>query len=331
MQRLSTRGNDTRWLNATARLAARGRPTSRPNPAVGCLIVKDGTVVGRGWTRAGGRPHAEAAALEEAGDLAAGAIAYVTLEPCAHVSPRGPACADLLREAGVARVVVGSPDPDPRTAGEGVARLRDAGIKVDILPTPEVGDSLAGYLTRARLSRPFVTLKLAVSLDGQIATASGESQWITGEVARAHVHSRRAMHDAILVGGGTWRVDQPRLDVRLAGLEHQSPRRVLLSRGIAPDGVTVINTPSQIERLDEVQYLYVEGGAQTAGSFLAEDLVDRIELYRAPILIGKGRSALGDIGLESLADAHGRWTLTERRQLGSDSFEAYSRSRPEEN
>lgn len=212
-----------------------------------------------------------------------------------------------------------------------MARLRAAGIAVDIVKTPEVESSLAGYLTRAHLGRPFVTLKLAVSLDGQIATAAGESQWITGETARAHVHSRRAMHDSILVGGGTWRSDQPRLDVRLDGLEHQSPRRVLLSRGIAPDGVAVINTPSQIDRLGQVQYLYVEGGAQTAGSFLAEDLVDRIELYRAPILIGEGRSALGDIGLDRLADAHGRWTLTERRQLGSDSYEAYSRSRPQEN
>lgn len=328
---MPTRGNDVRWLNAAARLAARGRPVSHPNPAVGCLIVKDGNIVGRGWTRAGGRPHAEAAALGEAGDLAAGATAYVTLEPCAHVSARGPACADLLREAGVARVVIGLPDPDPRTAGEGIERLRAAGIEVDILTTPEVEASLAGYLTRAHRSRPFVTLKLAVSLDGQIANAKGESQWITGKVARAHVHSRRAMNDAILVGGGTWRADQPRLDVRLAGLEHLSPRRVLLSRGIAPDGVTIINTPSQIDRLDQAQYLYVEGGAQTAGSFLAEDLVDRIELYRAPVLIGEGRSALGDIGLESLDEAHGRWKLTERRQLGSDCFEAYSRSRQEEN
>ena len=331
MQRLPTKGSDTRWLNAAARLAARGRPVSHPNPAVGCLIVKDARVVGRGWTRAGGRPHAEAAALAEAGGEAKGATAFVTLEPCAHVSARGPACADLLREAGIARVVVGLLDPDPRTAGEGVARLRTAGIAVHIITTPEVESSLAGYLTRAHLGRPFVTLKLAVSLDGQIATAAGESQWITGEVARDHVHSRRAINDAILVGGGTWRADQPRLNVRLAGLEQHSPRRVLLSRGIAPDGVTVINTPSQIEGLDELQYLYVEGGAQTAGSFLAEDLVDRIELYRAPIVIGEGRSALGDIGLESLADAHGRWALTERRQLGSDSYEAYSRSRPEEN
>ncbi len=318
--------SDARWLDAAARLAARARPQSRPNPAVGCIIVKHGVVVGRGWTQAGGRPHAEAVALAQAGDNARGATVYVTLEPCAHRSERGPACCDALAEAGIARVVAALEDPDPRTAGQGLARLRECGIEIALLPSPAAEDSLTGYLTRARRNRPHVTLKLALSLDGCIALASGESRWITGAPARAHVHSRRAMSDAILVGGGTWRGDSPRLDVRLAGLEGRSPECwVLTSRPI--EGAQAIAAPTAITQMDGVQYLYVEGGAQTAAAFLAEDLVDRLELYRAPILIGGGAPAIGDIGLPNLATAHDRWRLAERRQLGSDTFEAYQRTR----
>ncbi|MFK4003122.1 bifunctional diaminohydroxyphosphoribosylaminopyrimidine deaminase/5-amino-6-(5-phosphoribosylamino)uracil reductase RibD [Qipengyuania sp. NPDC077563] len=317
--------SDARWLAAAARLAARGRPLSRPNPSVGCLIVKHGRVIARGWTQEGGRPHAEAMALAQAGEDASGASAYVTLEPCAHQSPRGPACSTLLAKANLARVVIGAQDPDPRTAGAGIARLEQAGIETSLLPLPAVQHSLEAYLTRARHGRPHVTLKLALSLDGCIALADGSSQWITGEHARAHVHSRRALADAILVGGGTWRQDRPRLDVRLAGLENRSPQRVLLTRGVPPDGVKVINAPAQIAGLDGVNHLYVEGGAGAAASFLKADLVDRLEIYRAPIIIGGGMPALGDIGLGTLADAHGRWQLAETRQLGSDTFTAYRR------
>ena len=318
--------NDAHWLAAAARLAARGRPLSRPNPAVGCIVVQQGKVVGRGWTQPGGRPHAEAIALAEAGDAARGATLYVTLEPCAHRSERGPACADRIAEAGPARVVVGVGDPDARTAGRGIERLRENGIAVEALGCPASRASLAGYLTRAERHRPHVTLKLATSLDGCIATPAGESRWITGEAARAHVHSRRALADAILVGGETWRADAPRLDVRLPGLEARSPQRVVLTRGVAPEGARAISAPEHIARLDGVQYLYVEGGARTAAAFLAADLVDRLELYRAPIVIGGGTPALGDIGLGSLDEAHGRWDLAERRQLGSDTFEAYERA-----
>lgn len=322
--------SDADWLDAAARLALRARPLSRPNPGVGAILIKDGKVVGRGATGNGGRPHAEALALAEAGDEAEGATAYVTLEPCAHRSERGPACADLLVEARVARVVIGVPDPDPRTAGKGATRLTDAGIEADIIDHAGSRASLAGYLARAEHGRPHVTLKLAMSLDGKIALANGESQWITGEAARAHVHSRRAMADAILVGGGTWRADKPRLDVRLAGLEDRSPQRVLLTRGVPPDGVIVINDPRQIERLEDVQYLYVEGGAGAAAAFLEHDLVDRLEIYRAPILIGEGYDAINNIGLGSLAEAHGRWRLVENRWLGSDVLEAYERAREQE-
>tara|TARA_R110002072_G_scaffold131877_5_gene271916 strand:+ start:1255 stop:2220 length:966 start_codon:yes stop_codon:yes gene_type:complete len=320
------RPSDARWLTAAARLALRGRPSSRPNPAVGALLVKGDVVVGRGWTRPGGRPHAEAIALAEAGAAARGATAYVTLEPCAHRSDRGPACADLLVEAGVARVVVGCQDPDPRTSGSGLARLRDAGIETAAIELGEVSGSLAGYLTRARLGRPHVTLKLALSLDGKIALPSGESRWITGEAARAHVHSRRALADAILVGGGTWRADRPRLDVRLPGLGGKSPEPVVLTSR-ALDGVRVIAAPRDIAGLSEAQYLYIEGGAMTAASFLAADLVDRLDIYRAPIVVGEGLPAIGDIGLTDLAGAHGRWALVERRQLGRDSYEGFVRRR----
>lgn len=318
---------DEKWLAAAARLAMRARPLSRPNPGVGCVIVKDNKLVGRGWTQPGGRPHAEAVALEDAGENVAGANIYVTLEPCAHASERGPSCTDLLLEARPNRVVIGVQDPDERTAGAGIEQLCSAGVSAELLACKHSEQSLAGYLKRAKFDRPHVTLKLALSLDGCIALANGESQWITGEASRAHVHSRRAMSDAILVGGGTWRADKPRLDVRLPGLEDRSPQRVVLTRGVAPDGVKIVNTPEQIAQLEGVQYLYVEGGAETAATFLSRDLVDRLEIYRAPILIGGGKPALGDIGLDSLANAHGRWELAERRQLGSDCFEAYQRVR----
>lgn len=317
-------------MAAAARLAARARPLSRPNPGVAALVVDaSARVIGRGWTDAGGRPHAEAAALAGLSPAQlAGATVYVTLEPCAHQSERGPACADLLTTARPARVVIGQHDPDPRTAGQGMARLEAAGIAVRLLDDPASAASLAGFLTRQHQARPWVTLKLAMSLDGCIALADGTSQWITGEAARAHVHAQRARHDAILVGGGTWRADSPRLDVRLPGLAARSPRRVVLTRGAAPaEGVTALPTPEAIAGLEGVLHLYVEGGAATAAAFLAADLVDELHLYTAPILIGDGLRALGPLGLAGLAEAHGRWRMTERRQLGSDHFTAYLRAR----
>ncbi|KHK93160.1 bifunctional diaminohydroxyphosphoribosylaminopyrimidine deaminase/5-amino-6-(5-phosphoribosylamino)uracil reductase RibD [Novosphingobium malaysiense] len=316
---------DARWLAAAAALAARGRPLSRPNPAVGAILVKRGRVIARGWTQPGGRPHAEAMALEAAGDAARGATLYVTLEPCAHRSERGPACADIVSASGVARVVIGCMDPDPRTAGAGLVRVREAGIAADHLPSPACEASLSGYLIAKRLGRPEVTLKLALSLDGCIALTNGESQWITGAEARAHTHAMRARADAILVGGGTLRSDNPRLDVRLPGLAERSPERWVLTRGEAPEGWHTLPLPDAITGMDGVQYLFVEGGAQAATAFLAAGLVDRLLIYRAPILVG-GRPALGDFGLASLAGAHGKWRMSERRQLGSDTLEVYEAS-----
>jgi diaminohydroxyphosphoribosylaminopyrimidine deaminase/5-amino-6-(5-phosphoribosylamino)uracil reductase len=312
---------DGRWLAAAAGLAERARPLSRPNPAVGAIIVKDGTVLGRGWTAAGGRPHAEAVALEQAGEAAKGATLYVTLEPCAHRSERGPACADLAAKAGLAKAVVGVEDPDPRTAGHGLARLRETGIETTLAEDPRCAESLAGYLMRRHEDRPFVTLKLALTADGFIARPDGTSQWITGEVARAHAHRERARSDAILVGGGTLRTDRPRLDVRLPGLEDRSPQRFVLTRGAAPQGWERLADPVAIHDLD-AQYLMVEGGAEVAEAFLAAGLVDRLLLYRAPVEFGEGIAAFRAPGPGGIPAG---WRLVDRRRLGSDTLEVYQR------
>ena len=315
-------------MAAAIALGERGRGRTAPNPNVGCIIVRDEAVVGRGWTQPGGRPHAEAMALEEAGEAARGATVYVTLEPCAHVSDRGPACATLLAEAGPAKVVIATGDPDPRTGGLGIERLGSAGIEVVTGPmTEEAERSMAGFFTRIRLGRPFVTLKLAMSIDGRIALASGESKWITGEEARAHAHLERARSDMILVGRGTYEADDSRLDVRLPGLEDWSPRRALLTTGPPVQGWTRLSSPQAIRTLADVNELLVEGGAETASSFLHGDLIDRLLVYRAPILIGAGKAALADIGLDSLAAAHNRWRLADTRPLGMDMLEVYERTR----
>lgn len=315
-------------MGAAVALGERGRGNTAPNPNVGCVIVKEETVVGRGWTQPGGRPHAEAMALAEAGEAARGATAYVTLEPCRHRSERGPACAELLAEAGVARLVAALQDPDPRMAGGGFERLRSAGIEVEAGPgAEEAARSMAGFLARVRLGRPCITLKLAMSLDGKIALPSGESRWITGEDARAHVHLERARCDMILVGRGTYERDRPRLDVRLPGLEDRSPRRALLTRGDAVDGWTRLGAPEEVSGLADVNDLLIEGGSATASAFLAADLVDRMLIYRAPILIGDGKSSVGYIGLTDLADAHRRWALADSRMLGIDRLEVYERQR----
>jgi len=315
---------DRRIMAAAIALSRRGRGLSTPNPNVGCIIVRDGHVVGRGWTQKGGRPHAEAQALEQALDRAHGACCYVTLEPCFHLSPRGPRCADLLARAGVSRVVIALRDPDPRTDGQGAAWLRERGVQVDMgLMADEAACAMAGFVLGQTLGRPHVTLKLALSLDGQIALADGSSRWITGPQARAHAHMERARHDAILIGGGTLRADAPRLDVRIAGLAERSPRRILLSRGEAPDGWERISAPDDISTLDRVDHLLVEGGAATAAAFLRAGLVDRLMLYRAPILVGAGLAGVGDIGLTDLREAHGRWRLIDERRLGADGLEVY--------
>ena len=200
-----------------------------PNPAVGCVIVKDGRIVGRGWTQPGGRPHAETQALAQAGNLARGATAYVSLEPCAHHG-QTPPCADALISAGIARVVAPMEDCDARVAGQGFAKLRGAGVTVVTgVMSDHAAKDHAGFFMRTERGRPLVTLKLAGSLDGRIATATGESQWITGPEARRLVHAMRARTDAVMIGGGTARADDPSLTVRDLGVTHQ-PLRIVVSR-----------------------------------------------------------------------------------------------------
>ena len=217
-------------MRAALALARRGLGAVWPNPAVGCVIADAGQVVGRGWTQPGGRPHAETEALRRAGAGARGAAAYVSLEPCSHWG-RTPPCAEALIEAGVRRVVVAIEDPDPRVAGSGIARLRAAGLAVETgLCAEEAAEINAGFLTRQRLGRPLVTLKLATSFDGRIATRTGASQWITGRPARERGQALRATHDAIMVGTGTVLADDPQLTCRLPGLARRSPVRVVLDR-----------------------------------------------------------------------------------------------------
>ncbi|WP_291297023.1 bifunctional diaminohydroxyphosphoribosylaminopyrimidine deaminase/5-amino-6-(5-phosphoribosylamino)uracil reductase RibD [Elioraea sp.] len=210
--------DDLAWMRAALTLARRGLGNVWPNPAVGCVIVKDGVVVGRGWTQPGGRPHAETEALGRAGEKARGATAYVTLEPCCHWG-RTPPCTDAMIAAGIARAVIAMRDPDPRVNGEGVSRLLAAGIDV----TEGVAEAEAqavnqGFVSRIRAGRPMVTLKLAATLDGRIAAAGGESRWITGAPSRRLAHMLRATHDAILVGASTATSDDPALTVRLPGV-----------------------------------------------------------------------------------------------------------------
>ena len=320
--------SDAGWMAEAVLLGRSMRGRTAPNPNVGCVIVRDGAIVGRGATGTGGRPHAEAAALGEAGSLASGATLYTTLEPCAHVSGRGPTCAAIIPESGIVRAVIALEDPDPRTAGQGIERLEKAGIKVKLgVGAEQARDSMSGYFSRLERGRPRITLKLALSIDGKIALPSGESKWITGEDARAHVHLERAHSDMILVGRGTYNADHPKLDVRLPGLEDWSPRRALLTRGEPVNGWESLNSPQDVYRLHDVNDLLVEGGSATATAFLSADLVDRILIYRAPILVGEGKSSFGYIGLDAIADAHGRWKAGDAARLGIDRLEVYERVR----
>jgi len=323
-------------MDHALRLARRGLGNVWPNPAVGCVIVAADRVVGRGWTQPGGRPHAERMALEAAGEAARGATAYVTLEPCAHHG-RAPPCTDALVAAGVARVVSALTDPDPRVAGRGHARLRAAGIEVveGIRSGPAAGLQ-RGFLDRVTLGRPMVTLKLATSFDGRIATASGESRWITGESARRHVHLLRLTHDAVMVGAGTARADLPALNVRGFGPVRQPVRVVIATAPIPalpPEGpdhgplwVLPGPLPQALAELGRrgLTRVFCEGGGQLAAALLAAGLVDELVGYTAGVVLGgDGRAAVAPMGLGALADAP-RFRLVETRALGGDVFHRWA-------
>lgn len=294
---MSARAGDERWMRLAIGLGKRGLGQVWPNPAVGCVIVRDGRVVGRGYTQPGGRPHAETEALAQAGNAAEGATAYVSLEPCAHHG-RTPPCAEALIAAKVARVVSAMQDPDPRVAGQGHAKLRAAGIEVETdMLRSEAEDANSGFLTRITKGRPAVTLKLAMTLDGKIATKTGHSQWITGPEARAYTHLLRSNHDAIMVGSGTVLADDPDLRVRHHGLAHRSPVRVVLDTTLkTPPGSKLVQsageTPVWLCHADTIVPDPVWGG--TAAKLLPCRIIDRT-LHMENVL-----QALGNKGITRL-------------------------------
>jgi diaminohydroxyphosphoribosylaminopyrimidine deaminase / 5-amino-6-(5-phosphoribosylamino)uracil reductase len=254
---------DSRWMRQAVRVGRRGQGLVAPNPSVGCVLVREGRLIARGWTQPGGRPHAEAVALANAGAQAKGCTAYVSLEPCAHHG-KTPPCADALIAAGVVRVVIAARDPDPRVNGKGAGRLRDAGLRVRENVLGDQADrDLAGFVGRVLEGRPCVTLKLATTIDSRIATRDGESKWITGPASRRMVHAMRARHDVVLTGVGTVLADDPSLTCRLSGLDGRSPTRVVLdsklstpvasalarsARDIKTMIITSINAPMTEER-----------------------------------------------------------------------------------
>jgi diaminohydroxyphosphoribosylaminopyrimidine deaminase/5-amino-6-(5-phosphoribosylamino)uracil reductase len=303
--------------------AASARVVAHPNPWVGAVITPGDHV---GATAAPGGPHAEVAALVAAGDTAGGATLYTTLEPCTSFpGKRTPACADAIIEAGVARVVVGITDPDPRVAGHGVAALEAAGIEVVVgVCADEVRAQLAAYVTHRTTGRPYVLLKLASSLDGRTAAPDGSSQWITGDAARTDAHRLRAESDAVLVGAGTVRADDPSLTVR--HVDGPDPRRVVLGR--APAGAKVHpcdevdgDLGAILDRLgaEGVVQVLVEGGATVAAAFHRQQLVDRYVVYLAPALFGgdDGRGLFAGPGVATIDDLW-RGRIVETTQLGDD-------------
>ena len=315
---------DEEGMDRAMVLATAARGTTSPRPWVGAVLVTAGGAVLEGATEPSPGRHAEVVVLEAAGAAARDATVYSTLEPCSHTAVTGP-CADALIEAGVRRVVVGIEDPDPRVAGTGIARLRAAGIEVTIgVHHDEVAAQLAPYLKHRRTGRPWVVLKLAASLDGRTAAPDGSSQWITGDAARADAHRLRAESDAVIVGAGTVRSDDPALTVR--HVEGRDPLRVVL--GSAPAGAKVhpaielTGDPGDV--LDElgrrgVLQAMVEGGASVAGQFHRAGLVDRYVVYLAPVLFGgdDGRALFSGPGAATIDDVwRGRIVAVER--LGDD-------------
>ncbi len=287
-------------LERALELAERGRGTTRPNPVVGAVVVNDGEIVGEGWHERYGGPHAEINALAAAGERARGATIAVTLEPCTHHG-KTPPCTDALIAAGIARVVAGAEDLNPGVSGRGFERLRGAGIEVEL-----AGDELGfraraqneGYRTWIAKGRPFVTYKVAATLDGRVGLPG--RRWVTGGASRRLVHELRAQVDAVAVGMGTVRADRPLLTARAVGAEHQ-PRRLAFGSGPLPEGSELeLRTgpiPLELAQLAEegVQSLLLEGGPTLATAFLASDLVDKVLVFVAPTIGGSGPTFLGEL------------------------------------
>ncbi|MDX6549789.1 MAG: diaminohydroxyphosphoribosylaminopyrimidine deaminase [Gaiellales bacterium] len=348
---------DLAHLQRCFELAELGARSAAPNPMVGCVVVRSGRVIGEGWHERPGLPHAEVLALRDAGD-AAGATVYVSLEPCAHHG-RTPPCADALVAADVARVVVAADDPDPRTNGAGIARMRAAGIEVDVAEDEirrRARAQNAAFRTLTIAGRPHVTYKVAASLDGRTATAGGESRWISSPQSRGLVHEMRARSAAVAVGIGTALADDPLLTARdcdppperqplrvvfdhdarlplssrLVGDVAQAPVAVICrpatagAAALAAAGVQVIEASSAAEGLAElgrreISSLLVEGGARLAAGLLAEDVIDRLALFTAPLLLGDGPGIIDGWAAERL-DAAVRASRVEARTVGPDTL-----------
>ena len=328
-------------------MAKRGLGLTWPNPSVGCVIVKDGRLVGRGVTQRGGRPHAEIMALQQAGDQASGATAYVTLEPCSHTG-KSPPCTSALIAAKIKRVVFAQNDPDPRVDCKQV--LKGAGIIVEGgLCAQKAAHINRGFTTRITQNRPFITLKLATTLDGKIATSHGESRWITGPSSRRLVHAMRSSHDAVMIGRGTAIADDPMLDVRGLGARHQ-PVRIVLDRQLKlPKTSRLVQTASDqptwlIHDLDSdrsslaasnckliaaddplravakegITRIFCEGGATLGASLIKDGVVDELVLFTAGKAFGEdGVSALASLGLRELAQAP-QFLLANSHRVGDD-------------
>jgi diaminohydroxyphosphoribosylaminopyrimidine deaminase/5-amino-6-(5-phosphoribosylamino)uracil reductase len=317
--------HDEQAMERAMELAGHARAHASPNPWVGAIVVPaDGTEPAEGATEPPGGAHAEIGALTAAGERAEGSTLYTTLEPCSHHG-RTPPCADAIVAAGVARVVVGVADPDPQVAGQGIERLRAAGVEVTVgVAAGRVAEQLAPYLKHRRTGRPWVLCKLAATADGRIAAPDGSSQWITGEDARRDAHRLRAESDVVIVGAGTVRADDPSLTVR--HVDGPDPRRIVL--GEIPDGARVLPATSADGDLgalldalgdDGVVQVLVEGGASVAGAFHRAGLVDRYVLYVAPMLLGgdDGRPLFAGAGVATMAEAwRGRFESV--RQVGDD-------------
>lgn len=341
---------DKRHMRTALALSRRGLGNVWPNPAVGCVVVAaDGMVVGRGWTQPGGRPHAEAIALQRAGAAAEGGTIYVTLEPCNHFG-KTPPCTEAIIASGIARVVGTLEDPDPRVSGSGYDRLRQAGIRVDLgLMAAEAHQANAGFFSRLSKGRPWVTMKMAISMDGRIALASGESQWITCPEARQIAHQLRAENDAILVGIGTVMADDPQLTCRLPGYEGRQPVRIVLDgKDRIPPGAGILSDDAPTwtdrdlgnsagERPDPARVLaamsdrgitrlLIEGGGNVAAAFIAADLVDEIVCVSAPMVIGgDGIPVVGPTAATELEGLH-RFRRKSVEPIGCDTMVRYIRN-----
>ncbi len=352
--------DDPKWMRVALNLARRGVGQTAPNPSVGCVIIKNGIVLGRGWTQPGGRPHAETMALEQAGKAAEGAEVYVTLEPCAHTG-QTPPCAEALVRANVGRVVIAVEDPDNRVSGKGIEALKAAAIETVVgVLEKEAASINRGFFLAKNSGRPLFTLKTAATIDGKIALANGDSKWITGAGARRYGHMLRAQHDAILVGVGTVLADDPSLNCRIAGLDGRNPVRVILdsSQRTLPDAKAVRGDQKSLlvtgmagtqgkygenvdiivanphEPVDVAKQLaergitsvLIEGGSAVAASFLEAGLIDCIEAFSTGKIIGNnGLCAVGELNLAMLANAP-HFTLKAVRRLGPDMLASYEKA-----